>query len=927
TINTAARLMGVSKAGEIIVDHDSFVQTEGYFEFETLEPVKVKGKAKPIAVYRVGKALQEPKKLHRLHGLRAKLIGRSVEMQVLKDAAENLEQGKGSVVSVCGTAGTGKSRLVHEFKTTLDLKKIQWFDANAYPYTQNTPYYHLIDLLTKAFDIRDGDSAEAIKLKVESNLEGLLGKGSENAPYIGSLFSIEYSETKDVSPEYWKDRLYAAIGDVLKALTATAPTVICLEDMHWADPSTMELVRKLVSNLSGPLMVVCIYRPVITIFTDFEIKTFSIDYTELRLRELSPSESQDMICSLLNADQIPKELRGFIRDSIDGNPFYVEELINALIDSEALSKRSGQWVLTKTIDESLISTNIQGVLAGRIDRLGSDTKRILQEASVIGRTFLFDILKRISLVKHDINRHLMLLERLDLIRAKSIQPTLEYIFKHSLTYEVVYNGLLKAERKEIHERIGLVIETLFHHRHQEFYEILAYHFKHGHSQVKAAEYLIKAGKKSFAMCAVEDAQKYYEEAYKILIESLKNEDDEWILLLDLLNEWAITLIWRVAHAELIDLLTRHMDLIEQIDDMEKLSLFYSSLGMALQIKGKVTDSQLYLQKALDFAEKAKSSKAIGYAAFRLSQVYASHGQLEEAIRLAERARNISTDLSAEIPLHRLTFSLVLAYLYKGDIKKLRELGNDLLNKMGNKKDFRYYATSKMTLGVSCFCAGEFHLAIQNFKMMFEVALDPLLSQIGKVFLGYAYLGENEYQKALTLSEEILNCSNRYGSEIFGSATMALQGYALTAAGNLEEGLKLLNDVEKIWNEENLKYSLAVLNCFYGQLYLNLMEGKNHKKLSFIIKNIRPIVRLVPGAAGKCEMHFKKAIEITGNIGADSLHGQAYMGLGRFYGLQKKDSLSLNCLQKAIAIFKNIEATGFLRISNNALDAMGNKNSD
>ena len=389
TINTAARLMGVSASGEIIIDHDSFVQTEGYFEFEILDPAKVKGKAEPIAVYRVGKALQEPTKLHRLHGLRAKLIGRSVEMQIFKDAAENLEQGKGSVFSVCGTAGTGKSRLVHEFKKTFDLKKVQWFDANAYPYTQNTPYYPLIDLLTKAFDIKDGDNSEAIKLKVESSLEGLLGKGSENAPYIGSLFSIEYSETKEVSPEYWKDRLYAAIGDVLKALTATAPTVICLEDMHWADPSTMELVRKLVTNLSGPLMLICIYRPIITFFTDFEIKTLSIDYTELRLRELSPSESQDMICSLLNADQIPKELRGFIRDSIDGNPFYVEELINALIDSEALSKDSGQWVLTKTIDDSFISTNIQGVIAGRIDRLGLDTKRILQEASVIGRAFLF----------------------------------------------------------------------------------------------------------------------------------------------------------------------------------------------------------------------------------------------------------------------------------------------------------------------------------------------------------------------------------------------------------------------------------------------------------------------------------------------------------------------------------------------------------
>jgi class 3 adenylate cyclase len=158
TINTAARLMSASQAGEIIVDRDSFIQTQGYFEFEILEPLKAKGKAEPIKVYRVGDALQTPKKLHRLHGLRAALIGRSIEMQVLKDAAESLERGKGSVVSVCGTAGTGKSRLIHELKKTLDFEKFQWFDGNAYPYTQTTPYFPLIDLLTKAFGIKEADN-------------------------------------------------------------------------------------------------------------------------------------------------------------------------------------------------------------------------------------------------------------------------------------------------------------------------------------------------------------------------------------------------------------------------------------------------------------------------------------------------------------------------------------------------------------------------------------------------------------------------------------------------------------------------------------------------------------------------------------------------------------------------------------------------
>ena len=150
-------------------------------------------------------------------------------MQVLREAAESLEQEKGSVVSLCGTAGTGKSRLVHEFKKTIDFDKFQWFDGNAYPYTQNTPYYPLIDLLTKAFGIDESDGAEAIKQKIESSIKGLLGEETEIVAYIGGLFSIEYTETSEVSPEYWKDQLYSAVEDVLKALTKSRPTIICLE--------------------------------------------------------------------------------------------------------------------------------------------------------------------------------------------------------------------------------------------------------------------------------------------------------------------------------------------------------------------------------------------------------------------------------------------------------------------------------------------------------------------------------------------------------------------------------------------------------------------------------------------------------------------------------------------------------------------------
>ena len=572
TINTAARLMSASQSGEIITDHDSYVQTKGYFEFDILEPVMVKGKAKPIKVYRVGKALQEPRKLHRLHGLRAELTGRSIEIQVLKDAAESLRRGQGSVVSVCGTAGTGKSRLVYEFKKSLDLAEFRWFDGNAYPYTQNTPYYPLIDLLTKIFKIEEGDKVIEIRNKVESGLKSLLGEDSDKVPFIGDLFSLEYQEISKVSPEYWKDQLFIAVCEIFKALKETGPTVICMEDIHWADSSSMELIRKLVTDLEGQLLLICIYRPTISFLTDFESQKLIMDLRELRLKELSPSETQNMVSSLLNSQEIPKELTRFIQETVEGNPFYIEELINSLIESEALQNKSGIWELTGSIDDFSISTNIQGVVAGRIDRLSQNAKRILQEASVIGRAFLVDILYRITENKEGIDSNLVLLERLDLISAKSIQPTLEYIFKHALTQEIVYNGLIKSERKEIHEKIGAVIETIYHDRLSEFYETLSYHYTLGKSTLKAVRYLIKSGEKCFDHYSLEDSHRYFQKAYDILTENPEKRIKNKREVVDLLNKWSNVFSYRGDFKGLTEILKANEKLALSLRNIEKLAV-------------------------------------------------------------------------------------------------------------------------------------------------------------------------------------------------------------------------------------------------------------------------------------------------------------------------------------------------------------------
>ena len=498
TLNVASRLSTVAKSGEILVGPVTFNRSAGHFNFEAMEPVQVKGKTEPIQIYKFRSIRDDPKKVHRLHGLRSDLIGRKAEMAQLSEAVVKLKNGKGRVISVIGAAGTGKSRLVEEFKATLDLEKIQWREGHAYAYSQNIPYFPLINLITRTLQIAEGDSAEKVRQKIESRINILIGEDANVVPYIGSLFSLDYPEIDNINPEFWKSKLQRGMLKVLTALAQGAPTIICLEDLHWADPSTLELVHFLISENTKPVLFICVYRPTISLFSANQIESMSDSYQELSLQDLSPSEALNMVESLLRTESIPSDLQQFIRNKVEGNPFYVEEAINSLIESKALVAENGHWKITRNITESEISATIHGVISSRVDRLERESKRILQEASVIGRSFYYEIIKRVTELRDNIDIGLSGLERLELIKTKSVKPHLEYIFKHALTQEVVYKGLLLKERQKIHERIGNVIEKLFKNRLPEFYETLAFHFKQSKSKLKAIDYLVKSGEKSLA---------------------------------------------------------------------------------------------------------------------------------------------------------------------------------------------------------------------------------------------------------------------------------------------------------------------------------------------------------------------------------------------------------------------------------------------
>ncbi|MGD9043289.1 MAG: adenylate/guanylate cyclase domain-containing protein [Desulfobacterales bacterium] len=921
TVNVAARLSMLGRAGEIVVSRDTYLQSEGYFDFEDIGHSKIKGKDQPVRIYRVLGPKVQPVKVHRLHGLKSELIGRKMEMDVLTETVQSLQDGKGSILSICGTAGTGKSRLIEEFRSTLNLEEVQWIEGHAYPYTQNIPYYLLINLLSRALLIEEGDAPDKIKEKVETGLSNLIGEDSEFIPYIGSLYALSYPEIDNIDPEYWKSQIQKAIQTILSSVAKQGPTVICLEDLHWADPSFLELIRLILADFREPIFFLCIYRPVITLFTSHQINAMANPYKEILLQDLSPSESHEMVESLLRTDQVPSELKRFVQDKVEGNPFYVEEMINSLIESETLLNDSDVWKITRPITESEISPTIHGVIAGRLDRLEKETKKILQEASVIGRAFLYEILKRITQLQEHIDKSLNGLERLDLLRTRSVQPDLEYIFKHALTQEVVYNGLLKSERRVIHERIGLVMEQLFKDRLPEFYETLSFHFSQARSLHKAVDYLIKSGVKSLKRYAVEESHQYYQQAYNLLTEKSSKTEEDRELLFDLLIKWSLVYYYRGDFKEHTELLKRHENEADLVNDKEKRGMFYGWIGFVLQFRMELEDSFRYLNKALKLGEEIESEYLIGYACTWLTYSCAVTDQYEEGYSYWKRAVSIAKSIASDPYLYFKSIAGIgHIEAFNGEKKHSYDIGSQLLEYGKKNSNIRSQVLGHICMGHSYFAEGNLTKAISCYRKAIEVAEDPFYTQWPRLYLGLCCVLDDQIVEGEKALNEVSSYVNKFGAELFAPAINPFIGIILIKKGDMSKGLKIIEDIYRVSKEKNWGYAIALSEFVLANLYYQLAHGEK-PSMSILLKNTGFLAKNVPFASKKAEGYFNKAIENAKQYGSKGFQAMAYLGLGLLHKAKKRKVQAKKCFSDAIKIFEECGAKVYLEQAKEALESL------
>ena len=921
-LNLASRLCGLAQSEEILVGHDTYRRSGGNFTFKELEPTRVKGKAEPVAIYKVLTSEERPAAAQQPATPAGKLIGRKFELEQLAQAADQIQSGRGAIISINGDAGTGKSRLVEEFRAGLDLDKVQWLEGHAYAYSQNMPYFQLIDMLNRALMIEEGDSPDKVREKIESGLTLLIGKQNDVVPYIGSLYALDYPEAEAVSPEFWKSRLRDAMQTVLTALTRNRPAIICLEDIHWADPSSIDLLRYILADFNYPALFICVYRLPFSLFTSQQQGGLGKSYQEIQLQDLSTSETQGMVEALLDSENIPGDLRKFVQEKVEGNPFYLEEVISALIESKTLIRNNGGWELTQSIQDIELSSSVYGVISSRLDRLELDTKRVLQEAAVIGRAFLYDILERISNLEDKVDRCLSGLERLDIIRARSVQPELEYIFKHAITQEVVYNNLLKKERREIHERIGSVIEQLFKDRLSEFYETLAYHFKQGQSVHKAVNYLMMSGEKSLRKYAVEEADQYYNEAFEILSATEDRTPEENRLLIDLLIKWAYVLYYLGDFKKLDILLAEQKQLAESLEDSARLGMFYSWMGMALWARGKYKDSYDYLIRALELGEEINNAEVIGYACTWLSWTYTELGRLEDGRLLGQRAHEISKELKADKYLY---FKSLGGIGYNAWVSGQRDVafdtGNQLLSYGQKHSNIRSSVMGYFIKGCSYFMNGELEPAIECFKEAVRISADPYYEQFPKLSLGMGYVLNGDIKEAEEILEQVLDFSHQYGTETIGTVALVFLGLCAISNGKLSRGIKMAEAGQKPYLENDSKRRYALGEQILGKVYFKMTDKDAQISPLTMAKNIGFLLTNLPVLNLKIEQHLKKAIELAEAVNARGILAQTYLDLGIYHKTKKRTDKARECIIRAIKIFDECKADGYLKQAEQALESL------
>ena len=903
TTHLAARMEQMAMPGSILITADVLRLAEGYVQVKPLGPVSIKGLSGPVEVFEVAGAGPARTRLQSAaaRGL-TRFVGRDPELETLRHALEKARAGHGQVVALVGEPGVGKSRLFWEFTRSHRTQGWLILESGSVSYGKASAYLPVIDLLKAYFQIETRDEARKVREKVTGKLLTLDRALEPALPAFEALLdvAVKDAEWQALDPDHRRQRTLDAVKRLLLRESQVQPLILVFEDLHWIDAETEALLYGLMEALpTARLLLLVNYRPEYR--HGWGSKTY---YTQLRIDPLPPENADELLRALLGDDPGFEPLKKLLIERTEGNPFFLEESVRTLVETQILIGERGAYRLAKAPQRTQVPATVQAVLAARIDRLPTQEKTLLQTAAVIGKDVPFSLLHLIAdLPEEALRRGLGHLQAAEFLYETTLFPELEYTFKHALTHEVAYQSLLHERRRALHTRIVEAIEGVYPDRLAEQVDRLAHHAFRGEIWEKAVAYLRQAGAKAAARSAHREAVACFEQALEAL-----------------------------AH------LPESRGTLKQAIDLR------FDLRSSLHILGELGRILEYLRQAETLAESLGDQRRLGRVFSHMTQYFWLTGDNTRGIRSGQRALEIAM-ATGDLALQAATnFHLGELYDALGDHRRAAEVlrsNVEALDQESLPEPLRRSALpihSRAWLALSLAELGEFAEGVvpaEEAVRLAEAADRPFDLVTAYFGVGYLHLRRGDLDRAIPILERILALIQAGNfSTWFGTIESSL-GYAYALSGRMGDALPLLERAmarERGYYRRRLAYlSEAYLREGRFEEAIRLAQqffqrSHDRKERGYEAWALRLLGEIAshrdPAEVEKAEDHYHQALALAAELGMRPLVAQIHLELGGLYRRTGERAKAREHLTIASGLFREMEMRFWLERSEAELKALG-----
>jgi class 3 adenylate cyclase/tetratricopeptide (TPR) repeat protein len=909
TTHLAARMEQLAPPGTIRLTAATLRLVEGFVRVNALGPVPVKGLTAPVEVFDLvgASALRHRFQAAAARGL-TRFVGRDTELAALGQALARAAAGHGQVVALVGEAGVGKSRLVYECVHSHQTQGWLVLESASVSYGKATPYFPVLDLLRRYAHVDERDDTRAVRAKVTGQLLTLDETLQDAIPPLLALLDAlpEDSPFLRLDPPQRRQRTLAALKRVLLRETQVQPVLVVFEDLHWIDSETQALLDSLVESLpTARLLLLVNYRPEYQ--HNWGGKTF---YTQLRLDPLSPASAAEVLQALLGDDAGLTPLTQMLIARTEGNPFFLEESVRTLVETGFLVGAPGAYRLAQPLDTFHVPATVQAVLAARIDRLPPEEKRLLQTAAVIGTEVPLPLLQAIAELPEAAFHHgLAHLQAAEFLYETRIFPEQAYTFKHALTHEVAYGGLLQERRRVLHARIVEVLEVLAGDRVTDQVERLAHHALRGEGWDKAVSYCRQAGEKAMTRSAHREAVGYFEQALGAL-----------------------------TH------LPGQRDTREQAIDLRL------ALRSALWSSGDAGRILPYLREAEALAATLDDPRRLGQVSGFLSFHFWGRGAYDQALAAAQRALALAI-AGGDGVLHALANRyLGRAFQAQGDYRRAIDcFGQTVASLEGARQHERFgqvFLPAVLARANLATCHAELGTFAEGVALGEEgLRIAEAADHPGSLMTAYWQLGQlslrqGDLPRALPWLGRAMRICQDVDSPIDFSRVAAVLGAAYTLGGRVADAEPLLTQAMEQATATDMGDYQAFCCLSLGEARLRagrleeaqalaehtLARAHAHQERGNEAYALRLLGDIAAHRAtsdvDEAAAHYRQALTLAEELGMRPLQAHCHHDLGTLYARTRRQEQARDELSTAIEMYRAMDMTFWLPQAQAALAQVG-----